>query len=101
LVNPLERSIGSTANGTVSSSYTSPQYLNMFSGWAGDLVAASIAATPATGIYAGKVVADSKFIITYEYESETVPEPTIVGGTVLAFGLGCWWKRMVGKKAFK
>ena len=100
LANPPERSIESTANGTVSRSYGSSQYLNMFSGCAGDLIAASIAATPATVTYAGKVVTDSKLTISYEYESETVPEPTIIGGAILAFGLGCWWKRMVGKKTF-
>jgi len=37
----------------------------------------------------------------YESESNTVPEPTTIAGVGLAFGLGCWWKRKVGKRAFK
>lgn len=83
----------------------------MFSGCGGDLIAASIATmgtvkvlgTPATGTYAGTVEADSTLTLTYEYESEseTVPEPTTIAGVGLAFGLGCWWKRKVEKKAFK
>jgi hypothetical protein len=117
--NPPEKSIesgaagatGGTANGVVSRSYSSPQSLNMFSGCAGDLIAASIATmgtvkvlgTPATGTYAGTVAADSTLTLSYEYESEseTVPEPTTIAGVGLAFGLGCWWKRKVEKKAFK
>ncbi|TAG75110.1 MAG: PEP-CTERM sorting domain-containing protein [Oscillatoriales cyanobacterium] len=88
--NPPEMSIesgaagarGGSANGVVSRSYSSPQYLNMFSGCAGDLIAASIVAM-------GTV------------KSETVPEPTTIAGVGLAFGLGCWWKRKVGKRTFK
>lgn len=99
---------GGSAKGAVSRSYSSPQYLNMFSGCAGDLIAASIVATgnvkvlgtPATVTYAGTVVADSTLTLTYEYESNTVPEPTTIAGVGLAFGLGCWWKRKVGKRAF-
>ncbi|MGB8691593.1 MAG: PEP-CTERM sorting domain-containing protein [Microcoleus sp.] len=114
--NPPEMSIesgaagarGGSAKGAVSRSYSSPQYLNMFSGCAGDLIAASIVATgnvkvlgtPATVTYAGTVVADSTLTLTYEYESNTVPEPTTIAGVGLAFGLGCWWKRKVGKRAF-
>ena len=100
LANRQEMSVESRAAGVgVSRSYSSPQSLNMFSGCAGDLIAASIAATPATVTYAGKVVTDSKLTIAYEYESEseTVPEPTIIGGVGLAFGLGCWLKRKMGK----
>lgn len=99
------------ASATVSRSYSEPQYLNMFSGCAGDLIAASIVATgnvrvlgtPATVTYAGTVTTDSKLTLAYEYESEseTVPEPTTIAGVGLAFGLGCWWKRKVGKRAFK
>lgn len=115
--NPPEMSIesgaagarGGSAKGAVSRSYSSPQYLNMFSGCAGDLIAASIVATgnvkvlgtPATVTYAGTVTADSTLTLTYEYESNTVPEPTTIAGVGLAFGLGCWWKRKVGKRAFK
>ncbi|MGB7709830.1 MAG: PEP-CTERM sorting domain-containing protein [Microcoleus sp.] len=115
--NPPEMSIesgaagarGGSAKGAVSRSYSSPQYLNMFSGCAGDLIAASIVATgnvkvlgtPATVTYAGTVAADSTLTLTYEYESNTVPEPTTIAGVGLAFGLGCWWKRKVGKRAFK
>ena len=117
--NPPEMSIESGAAGArggsamagVSRTYSSPQSLNMFSGCAGDLIAASIATmgtvkvlgTPATGTYAGTVAADSTLTLTYEYESEseTVPEPTTIAGVGLAFGLGCLWKRKVGKKAFK
>ena len=101
LANRREMSIESGAAGVgVSRSYSSPQYLNMFSRCAGDLIAASIAATPATVTYAGKVVTDSTLTVTYEYESNSVPEPTIIGGIGLAFGFGCWWKRKVGKKGF-
>ena len=117
--NPPEMSIesgaagatGGSATAGVSRTYSSPQSLNMFSGCAGDLIAASIGTmgtvkvlgTPATGTYAGTVAADSTLTLTYEYESEseTVPEPTTIAGVGLAFGLGCWWKRKVGKKAFK
>jgi hypothetical protein len=117
--NPPEMSIesgaagarGGTANGVVSRSYSSPQHLNMFSGCAGDLIAASIVATgnvrvlgtPTTVTYAGTVTTDSKLTLAYEYESEseTVPEPTTIAGAGLAFGLGCWWKRKVGKRAVK
>lgn len=113
--NPPEKSIASGATGTVSGStngkvshsYSSPQTLNMFSGCAGDLIAASIVAagnvkvlgTPGTGTYAGNVATDSMLTITYEYD--TVPEPTTMAGVGLAFGLGCWWKRKVGKRVFK
>ncbi|WP_449418595.1 hypothetical protein [Phormidium nigroviride] len=38
--------------------------------------------------------------LTYEYESNTVPEPTTIARAGLAFGLG-WWKSKVGKRAFK
>ncbi|MCC3416040.1 MULTISPECIES: PEP-CTERM sorting domain-containing protein [unclassified Microcoleus] len=118
-VNPPEMSIesgaagarGGSASGIVSRSYSSPQYLNMFSGCAGDLIAASIVAmgnvrvlgTPTTVTYAGTVTTDSKLTLAYEYESEseTVPEPTTIAGVGLAFGLGCWWKRKVGKRTFK
>ena len=112
--NPQEKSIASGATGTVngstngkvSHSYSSPQYLNMFSGCAGDLIAASIVATgnvkvlgtPGTGTYAGNVAADSTVTLTYEYD--TVPEPGELAGMGLAFGLGCWWKRKVGKRVF-
>ncbi|MCC3469211.1 MAG: PEP-CTERM sorting domain-containing protein, partial [Microcoleus sp. PH2017_06_SFM_O_A] len=117
--NPPEMSIesgaagarGGSASGIVSRSYSSPQYLNMFSGCAGDLIAASIVAmgtvrvlgTPTTVTYAGTVTTDSKLTLAYEYESEseTVPEPTTIAGVGLAFGLGCWWKRKVGKRTFK
>jgi type 1 fimbria pilin len=115
--NPPEMSIesgaagarGGSAKGAVSRSYSEPQSLNMFSGCAGDLIAASIVATgnvrvlgtPTTVTYAGTVAADSTFTLTYEYESNTVPEPTTIAGVGLAFGLGCWWKRKVGKRAFK
>jgi hypothetical protein len=117
--NPPEMSIESGAAGArggsamvgVSRTYSSPQSLNMFRGCAGDLIAASIATmgtvkvlgTPTTGTYAGTVAVDSTLTLTYEYESEseTVPEPTMIAGVGLAFGLGCWWKRKVGKKAFK
>jgi hypothetical protein len=80
--NPPEMSIesgaagarGGSASGIVSRSYSSPQSLNMFSGCAGDLIAASIAAmgtvkvlgTPGTGTYAGTVAADSTLTLTYE-----------------------------------
>ncbi|TAD80304.1 MAG: PEP-CTERM sorting domain-containing protein [Oscillatoriales cyanobacterium] len=30
-----------------------------------------------------------------------MPEPTTIAGVGLAFGLGCWWKRKVGKRAVK
>ncbi|MBE9097507.1 PEP-CTERM sorting domain-containing protein [Tychonema sp. LEGE 07203] len=115
--NPPETSIesgaagarGGSASGTVSRSYSSSQSLNMFSGCAGDLIAASIAAmgtvrvlgTPGTGTYAGNVTTDYTLALTYEYESDTVPEPNTIAGVGLAFGLGCWWKRKVGKKVFK
>lgn len=115
--NPPEMSIesgaagarGGSAKGAVSRSYSSPQSLNMFSGCAGDLIAASIVATgnvkvlgtPATVTYAGTVTTDSKLTLAYEYESNTVPEPRTIAGVGLAFGLGCWWKRKVGKRAFK
>lgn len=113
--NPPEMSIESGATGTrnasasgnVSRSYSSPQSLNMFSGCAGDLIAASIVAmgnvrvlgTPGVGTYAGNVSADYTLTLTYEYD--TVPEPTTMAGFGFAFGLGCWWKRKVGKKVFK
>ncbi|HBK98981.1 MAG TPA: hypothetical protein DD001_17500 [Microcoleaceae bacterium UBA10368] len=117
--NPPEMSLESgaagarnaTASANVSRSYSEPQSLNMFSGCAGDLIAASIVATgnvrvlgtPTTVTYAGTVTTDSKLTLAYEYESEseTVPEPTTIAGVGLAFGLGCWWKRKVGKRAFK
>ncbi|MCU0545112.1 MAG: PEP-CTERM sorting domain-containing protein [Oscillatoriaceae cyanobacterium Prado104] len=34
--------------------------------------------------------------VTYEYE--TVPEPVTVAGTMLAAGVGLWWKRRGIKK---
>ncbi|WP_275524855.1 PEP-CTERM sorting domain-containing protein [Kamptonema sp. UHCC 0994] len=39
--------------------------------------------------------------LTYEYKSDSVPEPTTIARFGLAFGLGWWWKSKVGKKAFK
>jgi hypothetical protein len=96
--------VSSAASGSASKSYDLPLFLSALTGCDGDTFTAGIATTglteilgnPVRGSFGGKVSANVAASVTYEYEA--VPEPVTVAGTMLAAGVGLWWKRRSIKK---
>ena len=96
--------VSGSASGIVSKGYDSQPSLSALSGCDGDTFIAGLVTTgftqvtgsPVRGSFDGKVVANTMVSAIYEYEP--VPEPMTAVGTLVAAGMGLWWKTRVSKR---
>ncbi|MEG3902893.1 PEP-CTERM sorting domain-containing protein [Microcoleus sp. B4-C5] len=104
IANGATGSVSGSAAGVVSKSYDSQQSLSALSGCDGDTFIAGlmtngftqVIGNPVRGNFDGKVAVNTTVSAIYEYEP--VPEPMTAVGTLLAAGMGLWWKKKAAKK---